>query len=193
MRLVKSGCYLAVALLFAGAARAEDAGPRVALHTSMGDIVLALDAGHAPVTVANFLRYVREGHYNGMAVYRVVPGFVIQSGSYDADGHYHQAHDPISLEADNGLMNIRGAVAMARNDAPNSADAEFFIDLKDSPELDHKPDDQGNATGYAVFAHVASGMEVVDAIAATPLGGNGPFAGAAPLTPVIITKAEVLN
>jgi cyclophilin family peptidyl-prolyl cis-trans isomerase len=168
------------------------ASTQVVISTSLGDITLVLDPAHAPVSVANFLRYAKEGHYDGTLVYRVVPGFVIQAGSYDSATHSRDVHDPIALEANNGLSNLRGALAMAREDAPNTATAEFFIDLADNAALDHHADDAGNTTGYAVFGHVVSGMDVVDKIAAVPLGDNGPMAGAAPVTPVVITKVAVL-
>ena len=167
--------------------------PRVSLQTSMGEIVLELDREHAPATVDNFLRYVREKHYDGMVFYRVVPRFVIQAGSYDAQGNHRQTRDPIPLEANNHLSNTRGSVAMARQDEPNSATAEFFIDLSDLKGLDQQADDMENKTGYAVFGHVVGGMDVVDAIAQVPLGGNGPFAGAAPTTPIVIQKAAILD
>jgi cyclophilin family peptidyl-prolyl cis-trans isomerase len=166
-------------------------GPRVLISTSMGDITLQLDSTHAPLTAANFLRYVKEGHYDGTVVYRVVPGFVIQAGSWDADVHPRPVHDPIALEANNGLSNVRGAVAMARLE-PNSATAEFFIDLVDNATLDHQASDAANTTGYAVFAHVVAGMDVVDKIAGVPLGDHGPMPGAAPVEPITISKVSVL-
>jgi peptidyl-prolyl cis-trans isomerase A (cyclophilin A) len=143
--------------------------------------------------VENFIRYAREGHFDGTAVYRVVPGFVIQAGSIEADGKERGAHAPIALESGNGLGNVRGAVAMARSDEPASATAEFFIDLEDnSAALDPKPGAAPNTTGYAVFGKVIAGMDVVDKIAATPLaGGKGPFPDAAPATPVVIEKVTV--
>ena len=163
-------------------------GPQVVISTSLGDITVALDPQRAPVSVDNFLRYVKEGHYDGTLVYRVVPGFVIQAGSFDSATHSRDVHDPIALEANSGLSNLRGTIAMAREEAPNTATAEFFINLSDNLRLDHHADDPGNATGYAVFGHVVSGMDVVDKIAAVPLGDNGPMAGAAPVTPIIIVK-----
>lgn len=168
------------------------AGPTAAIETSMGTITLALDKAHAPVTVDNFIRYAREGHFDGTMIYRVEPGFVIQMGSYTPDGGARSTHDPIPLEANNGQSNTRGAVAMARTD-PNTATAEFFIDLSDnSASLDHAASDQGNNTGYAVFAHVTGGMDVVDKIAAVALGGSGPFPPTStPATPVIIQKVAV--
>jgi peptidyl-prolyl cis-trans isomerase A (cyclophilin A) len=181
----------ALSLLAPLSARADDA-PKVVIETSLGDITLQLDHVRAPVTVDNFLRYVNEGHFDGTAVYRVVPSFVIQAGSWDADVHARPTHDPIALEANNGLNNLRGSVAMARGDDPASATAEFFIDLADNPALDHQPTDAGNSTGYAVFGKVIAGMEVVDKIAAVPLGDHGPMPGAAPVDPIVIRKVSLL-
>ncbi len=166
-------------------------GPRVLIQTSLGDITVLLDPAHAPLTVQNFLRYVDEGHYDGTVFYRVVPGFVIQAGSYDADVHYRPVHENIPLEANNGLDNLRGTIAMARETDPGTANAEFFINLADNADLDHHADDSGNTTGYTVFGQVVGGMDVVDRIAAVPLGDHGPMPGAAPVDPVVIQKVSV--
>ena len=166
-------------------------GPVATIATSLGTITVALDAAHASATVSNFIRYAREKHFDGTVIYRVVPGFVIQMGSYEADGTARPTHDGIPLEANNGQRNTRGSLSMARGDDPSSATAEFFIDLADNPDLDHAAGDAGNTTGYAVFGHVISGMDVVDKIAAVPLGGKGPFADAAPQTPVVIQSVTV--
>jgi peptidyl-prolyl cis-trans isomerase A (cyclophilin A) len=184
--------FLIAALLSLFAGRALADGPKVQISTTMGDIVLQLDRVHAPQTVANFLRYVQEGHFDGTVFYRVVAGFVIQMGSWDADVHAHPTHDPISLEANNGLSNLRGTVAMARGDDPASATAEFFINLADNAALDHQAADAGNTTGYAVFGQVISGMDVVDKIAAVPVGDHGPMPGQAPVDPITILKVSVL-
>jgi cyclophilin family peptidyl-prolyl cis-trans isomerase len=170
-------------------------GPIVTMQTSMGTITIALDAVHAPVTVANFVRYAREKHFDGTVFYRVEPGFVIQAGSYDAAGKYKGGqHKPIALEANNGLLNKRGAIAMARDEPPASADAEYFINLADNPSLNPAPGDTANKTGYAVFGMVTGGLDVVDAIGATPThGGKGPFPDAAPVTPVVIQKVTIVN
>ncbi len=181
---------IALCMLFAGPAFAE--GPRVQISTTMGDIVLQLDAAHAPATVGNFLRYANEGHFDGTVVYRVVAGFVIQMGSWDAEMHTHATHDPIPLEANNGLSNLRGTVAMARGDDADSATAEFFINLAENTTLDHQASDTGNTTGYAVFGQVISGMDVVDKIAAVPVGDHGPMPGQAPVDPITILKVSVL-
>jgi cyclophilin family peptidyl-prolyl cis-trans isomerase len=172
---------------------ADDAAPRVSFQTSLGDIVFELDREHAPITVANFVRYVIEGHFDGTVFYRVVPGFIIQAGSFDAEGKPRGVHDPIPLETATTLSNARGTMAMGHGDDPNSARAEFFINLVDNKAIDRRPDDFESKTGFATFGHVVSGMDVVDAIAALPLGGPGPFPGAAPLMPVVIQKASVLK
>ncbi len=156
----------------------------------MGDITLQLDTEHAPRTAANFLRYVREHHFDGTVVYRVVPGFVIQAGSWDADVKYRAAHDPIPLES--GQHNLRGTVAMARASEPASANAEFFINLADNAALDANPAAAPNTTGYAVFATVTAGMDVVDKIAGVPVGDHGPMPGAAPVDPITIVKVSQL-
>lgn len=184
-----AGTIFAASAAFA----AEDAAPRVSFQTSLGEIIFELDREHAPVTVANFLGYVMEGHFDGTVFYRVVPGFVIQAGSFDAEGKPRGVHDPIPLETATTLSNTRGTMAMGHGDDPNSARAEFFINLVDNKAIDRQPDDFENKTGFAVFGHVATGMDIVDAIAALPLGGPGPFPGAAPLTPVVIEKASILK
>ena len=169
-------------------------GPRVLISTSMGDITLQLDSGRAPKSVANVLRYVKEKHYDNTAFYRVAKGFVIQMGSFDANGKGRGIHPgPVPLEANNGLVNLRGTVAMARAEAPDSATAEFFINLADNDALNHKADDAGDSTGYAVFGQVASGMDVVDAIGNVPVGDNGPMPGQAPVTPIVIKKVTLLK
>ena len=169
-------------------------GPRVLISTSMGDITLKLDSVRAPKSVASLLRYVKEKHFDGTCFYRVAKGFVIQMGSFDASGKGRGIHPGgLPLEANNGLSNLRGAVAMGRADAPDSATAEFYINLTDNTALDHKADDPGNTTGYAVFGEVASGMDVVDAIGNVPVGDNGPMPGQAPVTPIIVKKVTLLK
>ena len=183
--------FLAASLVVAGPALAAD--PQAKFETSLGSFTITLDQTHAPRTVANFLTYVREGHFDGTVVYRIEPDFVIQMGSYDAGGGMKAMHDPIPLESGNGLKNVRGAVSMARTGNPDSATAEFFVDLADNPALDPTPGMPPNTTGYAVFGTVTDGMDVVDKIAATQTGGaHGPFPPAStPLVPVTITKVTV--
>lgn len=185
----------AMVLLSPVAALADDApvavtGPKVVISTSMGDITLQLDAAHAPLTVANFLRYAKEGHFDGTVIYRVVPGFVIQAGSWTADVQYRPVHDGVPLET--GLPHKRGAIAMARGDATDSGTAEFFIDLDTNGALNANPGAPPNTTGYAVFGEVVDGMAVIDKIAAVPLGDNGPMKGAAPVDPITILKVSAV-
>jgi len=169
-------------------------GPRILISTSMGDITLQLDSMRAPKSVANVLRYVKEKHYDNTAFYRVAKGFVIQMGSFDANGKGRGIHPGgVPLEANNGLSNLRGTVALGRADEPDSATAEFYINLADNTPLDHKADDPGNTTGYAVFGQVTSGMDVVDAIGQVPTGDNGPMPGQAPVTPIIVKKVSLLK
>jgi cyclophilin family peptidyl-prolyl cis-trans isomerase len=169
-------------------------GPRILIATSMGDITVQMDAVRAPKSVANILRYVKEKHFDNTAFYRVAKGFVIQMGSWDAAGKPHGIHPgPVPLEANNGLSNLRGAVALARAEAPDSATAEFFISLVDNVRLDHEAQDTGNTTGYAVFGQVTSGMDVVDAMGQVPTGDNGPMPGQAPVTPIVVTKVTLLK
>ena len=185
---------LAAAVLFSGPSAAQEPMPRVSLQTSMGQIILELDRERAPLTVANFLRYVTEGHFNNTVFYRVVPRFVVQGGSVGADGNGKPVHDPIPLEANNGLPNRRGTIAMGRSGDPNSATAEFFINLVDNPGLDQQMGDTMNQTGYAVFGRVVEGMNVVDLMTTLPgFGGYGPFPVNAPLIPVTIRQARILD
>ena len=169
-------------------------GPKLLISTAMGDITLQLDSVRAPKSVANILDYVKRKHYDGTAVYRVAPGFVIQMGSWDTNGKPRGVRPAaVPLEANNGLSNLRGTVALAREEAPNTAKAEFFINLVDNVRLDRNPSDPGNNTGYAVFGQVIAGMEVVDAIGAVAVGDNGPMPGQAPVTPILIKRIAVIK
>ncbi len=169
-------------------------GPKLLISTAMGDITVQMDSVRAPKSVANILRYVKSKHYDGTIVYRVATGFVIQMGSWEANGKGRGVRPaPVPLEAANGLSNLRGTVALAREEAPDTAKAEFFINLVDNVRLDHNASDPGNNTGYAVFGQVISGMNVVDAIGAVPVGDNGPMPGQAPVTPILIKRIAVVK
>ena len=161
---------------------------KVKLATSMGDIVVELDAAKAPKTVDNFVKYVKAGHYDGTVFHRVIPNFMIQGGGMTADMKEKSTRTPIPLEAGNGLRNERGTVAMARTMNPNSATSQFFINVKDNDFLNADQARDGN--GYAVFGKVVSGMDVVDKIRAVPTGSKGAH-GDVPLSPVIIKQATV--
>jgi peptidyl-prolyl cis-trans isomerase A (cyclophilin A) len=166
------------------------AGNMVRMTTSMGTIDLELFPEEAPITVENFLTYVNEDFYNGTIFHRVIPGFVIQGGGFTPEMERKSTHDPIKNEAANGLKNLRGTLSMARTNVIDSATSQFFVNLKDNASLDHVP---GNPDrfGYAVFAKVAKGMDVVDAIAKVATGRKGVYSDI-PLTPVLIEKAAVL-
>lgn len=183
----------ALAAVCAGCAsmQARDPHPRVRLETTQGDITLELDRQHAPATVDNFLAYVAEHRYDGTVFHRVLAGFVVQGGGYDAQLHDRPRHAPIRLESANGLHNLRGSVAMARDEAPDSADCEFYINLVDNLKLDPHPDIPGREHGYAVFGHVVAGLDAVDRIAAVPVHTVDGAAGV-PVRPVLIRRAELL-
>jgi len=173
---------------------ATAADPTAEIQTSLGTITVALDRAHAPATVANFISYAKEGHFDGTVIYRVARGFVLQMGSYDANGAARPTHAPVALETSAGLSNVRGSVAMARADAPLSATAEFFINLDNNARLDADAKAPPNTTGYAVFGRVIRGMDVVDKIAAVPTGGDGPFPPQfTPATPVVIQKVKIAD
>lgn len=159
------------------------------MQTSMGTITLELDAARAPATVANFLAYAEAGYYDGLIFHRVPPGFVIQGGGYTPDFRHRPTRPPVRNEADNGLSNLRGTIAMARTDDPHSATAQFFISLRDNPELDFV-DKTREGWGYTVFGRVIEGLDVVDRIGAVPTGANGPFDRDCPLEPVIIESVR---
>lgn len=182
----------AALLLAAGGAHAQDkaGNPRVKLSTSAGDIVLELYPDKAPRTVENFLQYVKDKHYNGTVFHRVIDGFMIQGGGMTANMQQKPTRAPIPIESANGLKNERGTVAMARTANPNSASAQFFVNLVDNAFLNYSaPTMQG--WGYAVFGKVVEGMDVVDKIRTVPTGNQGMHQNV-PLTPVTINAATVL-
>ena len=161
---------------------------KVQLATSVGNIVIELDAAKAPKSVENFLAYVKAGHYNGTVFHRVIGNFMIQGGGMTSDLKEKPTRAPIALESRNGLNNDKGTVAMARTNAPNSATAQFFINLKDNEFLNAAASRDGN--GYAVFGKVTSGMDVVEKIRNVPTGNKGPFENV-PLDPVTIKQATL--
>ena len=163
---------------------------KVRLQTSAGDIVIALQPDKAPRSVDNFLQYVRAGHYDGTIFHRVIESFMIQGGGFDAQLNQKPTRAPIPLESRNGLNNVRGSVAMARTAVPDSATAQFFINVVDNPFLDAANARDGN--GYAVFGRVVEGMDVVDKIRAVPTASRGPHQNV-PTMPVTIRKATVEN
>lgn len=181
--------YLAAIMLCAALPWAAWA-QKVVLTTSEGDITLELDREKAPRTVDNFIQYVRSGHYDGTIFHRVIDNFMIQGGGMQASMVEKATRAPIPLEARNGLQNLRGTVAMARTMVPDSATAQFFINLRDNAFLDAANSRDGH--GYAVFGKVVAGMEVVDRIKAVPTTSRGPHQNV-PTTPILIRKATLEN
>jgi peptidyl-prolyl cis-trans isomerase B (cyclophilin B) len=169
----------------------ENTYPKVLLSTSLGDITLELAQKKAPVTVQNFLDYVNSGFFNGTIFHRVIPDFMIQGGGFTEKMEQKATRSPIVNEADNGLKNDRGTIAMARTSDPHSASCQFFINLKNNSFLNHSgKTPQG--WGYAVFGWVTEGMKVVDEIAQVETGAWGPHQDV-PQTPVVINEARVLE
>ena len=178
---------LAAALADPAAGKAAAAAPRVTLSTSKGDIVVELYPDKAPQTVKNFLAYVNEKFYDGTIFHRVIPGFMIQGGGFTADMNQKATHAPVKNEAGNGLSNARGTIAMARTSDPDSATAQFFINLKDNTFLDRAEAQDG--WGYTVFGKVVSGMDAVDAIAKVATGTKAGMSDV-PRETVSITSAK---
>lgn len=184
-----------VALAFAmGPALAQetlivDDNVSVRIETSMGDIVVELNAIRAPETVQNFLQYVVDGHYEGTIFHRVATGFVVQGGGYLPDLTLKPAERKVFNESGNGLSNMRGTIAMARSNEPHQADTQFFFNLADNSNLNPRP----TRWGYAVFGEVTEGMEVVDAIGAVPTGSAGEFERDVPVEPIIIERITMLS
>ncbi len=181
---------LALGLGLAGAATAAGKGkPMVLLSTSMGDIKVELSPDKAPVTVKNFLDYVKAGYYDGTIFHRVISGFMIQGGGLTADMQEKREGQkpPIKNESDNGLKNDTGTVAMARTNVPNSATSQFFINVKDNGSLNGEKD----KPGYAVFGKVVDGMDVVKKIEQVKTTTKGPYQNV-PVDPVIIKSAKVI-
>ena len=173
-----------VTLFFGTAALAQ----KVKLATSAGEIVVQLDAAKAPKSVENFLQYVKEGHYNGTVFHRVIENFMIQGGGMTEDLKQKPTRASIPLESRNGLNNERGTLAMARTQDPNSATAQFFINVKDNEFLNAAKSQDGK--GYTVFGKVVSGMDVVDKIRTSPTGNKGPYQNV-PVEPIIIKSATL--
>ena len=179
-----AGATLTVSALAALPALAQ----KVKLATSMGDIVIELDAARAPRSAANFVQYAKDGHFNGTIFHRVIDNFMIQGGGMLPDMTQKPTRAPIPLESKNGLLNTRGTVAMARTGDPNSATSQFFINLKDNTFLNAS--ESRDANGYAVFGKVVLGMDVVDKIRAVPTGSKGPHQNV-PIEPVVIKQATL--
>ncbi|HEX7026012.1 MAG TPA: peptidylprolyl isomerase [Gammaproteobacteria bacterium] len=185
--MIKAGIALLVFIVnfcFATASAAKD-NPKVAIDTSYGTVVVELYPDKAPETVANFLQYVDSGFYENTIFHRVIDGFMIQGGGFSLGYQQKPVRAPIKNEANNGLSNLRGTIAMARTPQPHSATSQFFINTVDNTRLDYRFETP-QGWGYCVFGKVVDGMEVVDEIAKTPTGPAGPFHSDAPQAPVVI-------
>lgn len=189
MRPILSALALALVAAPAGAEDPGSTAPKVELVTNHGSLVLELDPVNAPVTTENFLRYVRDGHYDGLIFHRVIAGFMAQGGGYDAEFAERETREPIQNESRNGLSNERGTIAMARTSDPHSATAQFFINLVDN----HRLDGAAGRWGYTVFGRLIEGQDVLEKIGALPTGRGGPFPTDVPVRPVVIEKARVIE
>jgi cyclophilin family peptidyl-prolyl cis-trans isomerase len=174
---------LALASLLPFMAQAETP---VTIATNYGDIELVLDETQAPITVANFVAYAQSGFYDGTIFHRVIPGFMIQGGGFNADMSQKKTQATIENEAKNGLSNVTGSIAMARTNSPHSASSQFFINHADNLFLDQ----QGDKWGYAVFGKVVSGMDVINSIAQVSTGRKGPYSDV-PTAPIVINSVTV--
>jgi peptidyl-prolyl cis-trans isomerase B (cyclophilin B) len=183
--------FLFTTLSFATEKKMSDTQTKVKLTTSLGAIVIQLNNEKAPISAANFATYVKEGFYNGTIFHRVIPGFMAQGGGFDTGFNQKSTNQTIQNEADNGLKNTRGSLAMARTNAPHSASSQFFINYKDNSFLDHtSPTPSG--WGYAVFGEVIEGMDVVDAMAKQATGNRGGHQDV-PKTDIVIETAEIIE
>jgi peptidyl-prolyl cis-trans isomerase B (cyclophilin B) len=163
--------------------------PQIAVKTTVGQFTLELDGRRAPISVANFVEYVRGGAYDGSIFHRVIPGFMAQGGGFSSEFEKMPVRGAIPNESGNGLSNERGSIAMARTADPHSAGRQFFINLVDNDRLDPRP----GSWGYAVFGRVIEGMETIDKIAAIPTGPGGPFPSDVPQSPVVIEKMTLVS
>ncbi len=193
MRLAQAAL---IALFIWGAsivARAEETPTHANIQTSQGNIVVELNVDAAPATVANFFQYANAGHYDRTIFHRVVRGYVIQGGGFSQFFNERPTRDPIPYEGDNDLKNVRGTIAMARGNDEDSAQAQWFINLRDNDDLDHRVTDLGPIFGYTVFGRVVEGMDVADRIGAVPTGEGGPFDAEVPTEPVIILRIDPIE
>jgi len=186
MKLAHLFALSAAAMVPAGALAAD---PQVDLRTNLGTIRLELYPAKAPKTVENFLQYVKDGHYNGTVFHRVIPGFMIQGGGMTPDMNQKRTRAAIAIESKNGLKNDAGTVAMARTGDPNSATAQFFINVKNNDFLNYPAQD---GYGYTVFGKVVSGMDVVNKIVNVPSGNRGMHQNV-PVQPVVIESATLVE
>jgi len=182
----------AIALLLAANSNVFASSPKVRMETTKGVVIIELNADKAPKTVENFLRYVNAGKYDGTIFHRVIKRFMNQGGGFTPDFKKVEAFAPIKNEADNGLKNKRGTIAMARTGDPHSATNQFFVNTVDNTFLDHTSK-TNRGWGYCVFATVVDGMDVMDRIAKVSTGANGPFQQDVPMEEILIQKVSVIE
>jgi cyclophilin family peptidyl-prolyl cis-trans isomerase len=198
LRSLLAVAFISVSLVGANFAMSDDADaaqaakPKVLFKTNMGDITVELEPDRAPNTVANFLTYVKEGHYDGAIFHRVINNFMIQGGGFNRDYNRLPTRAPIQNEADKGLSNERGTIAMARTSDPHSATDQFYINLKFNGSLDHRTKSD-SGWGYTAFGRVTDGMNIVARIGLVKTGAGGPFPTDVPLEPVVIEKATIVQ
>ena len=188
---MKKLCALACALLLLSPG-AGAANPQVEIKTNLGAIVVELYPDKAPKTVDNFLQYVKRGFYNDTVFHRVIPGFMIQGGGFSKSMEQKPTREPIGIESHNGLKNDTGTIAMARTQNPNSATAQFFINVSDNVFLNYT-ESSVRGYGYTVFGKVIKGMDAVDKIANLPTGAGGPFPRDVPLQPAVIESIRLME
>ncbi len=178
-------------LLLAKEANMSETQTKVKFTTNLGAFVVQLDTDKAPITTANFITYVTEGFYSGTIFHRIIPDFMAQGGGFDTDFNQKDVHDPIANEANNGLANDRGTLAMARTSDPDSATGQFFINYKNNDFLNHtSPTPSG--WGYAVFGHVIEGMDIVDAMTEIPTGNRNMHQDV-PKTDIVVENAQMID
>ena len=183
--------FLTSTLSFATENKMSESAPKVKLTTNLGSITIQLNTEKAPLSSANFLTYVNEGFYNGTIFHRIIKDFMAQGGGFDTSFKQKSVHAPIKNEANNGLLNTRGTLAMARTNDPNSATAQFFINYKDNSFLNHTSP-TASGWGYAVFAEVIEGMDIVDKMATQPTGTRNGHQDV-PKTDIVIEKAQIVE
>ena len=181
--------FLVPSLTGAQAIPADTSNPRVQVVTTLGSFVIELNTERAPFTVANFLEYVNEGHYEGTIFHRVIPGFLAQTGGYTEDLQLKPVERSVVNESGNGLSNMRGTVGLARSNDPHAGNAQFYVNLADNLDLNPRP----TRWGYTVFGTVVEGMEVVDEIGHRPTGSRGEFDRNVPVVDVVVQRVEELT
>ncbi len=186
-----SSILMCLLIAILGNTAMSETNPKVQLETSKGNIVIELNAEKAPKTVENFLAYVKSGHYDGTIFHRVIPSFMIQGGGFDVDMKQKSTNATIQNEANNGLKNVKGTLAMARTSAPHSATAQFFINVADNAFLDFTSESP-QGWGYAVFGQVTEGLDIVSTIEEVATGNHGGHQDV-PLEPIVIQKATLLE